>query len=57
MEKQKNMTQNGKKTDKKPSRRARTKYPALNKGLNTLSRKDYIEPDYLDGVFDKDGNH
>lgn len=49
------MTQNGKKTGKKSNRREKVKYPALNKGLNTLSRKDYIEPDYVDGVYDKDG--
>ena len=53
MKKQKNTTKNGK-TPK--NRRAKSKYPALNKGLNLSSRKDYIEADYIDGVRDKDGN-
>lgn len=43
------------KNTKKDSKRSRTKYPALNKGVNLSSRKDYIEPDYVDGVFNKDG--
>ncbi len=41
---------------KKENKRSRTKYPALDKGVNLSSRKDYIEPDYINGVYDKDGN-
>lgn len=52
MKKQKNTTTSG----KKESKREKSKYPALNKGVNLNSRKDYIEPDYVDGVFDEDGN-
>jgi hypothetical protein len=54
MKKQKNTTQSGKKTESK-TKREKEKYPALNKGVNLSSRKDYIEPDYVDGVYDKDG--
>lgn len=54
MKKQKNTTQSGKKG--KSTKRQKEKYPALNKGLNLSSRKDYIEPDYVDGVFDQQGN-
>ena len=38
------------------SKRKKTKYPALNKGVNTLARKDFIEVDYINGVKDKKGN-
>lgn len=43
------------KNTKKENKRSKTKFPALNKGVNLSSRKDYIEPEYIDGVFDKDG--
>lgn len=43
------------KSTKKESKRSKTKFPALNKGVNLSSRKDYIEPDYINGVFGKDG--
>lgn len=37
------------------SKRKKTKFPALNKGVNTLARKDFIETDYVNGVYDKNG--
>lgn len=37
------------------SKRKKTKFPALNKGMNTLARKDFIEVDYINGVYDKNG--
>lgn len=37
------------------SKRKKTKFPALNKGVNTLARKDFIEVDYVNGVYDKNG--
>lgn len=37
------------------SKRKKTKFPALNKGVNTLARKDFIEVDYINGVYDKNG--
>ena len=37
------------------SRREKSKFPALNKGLNTKSRKDFIEVDYIDGVKNSNG--
>ena len=48
------MTKNTKKITKE-NRRSKSKYPALNKGMNLSSRKDYIEPEYVDGVYDKEG--
>lgn len=53
MKKQKSTTKNGK---KEKSRRSKTKFPALNKGMNLNSRKDYIEPDYVNGLYDNEGN-
>lgn len=44
------------KNSKKKSLRAKTKYPALDKKLNLKLRQDYIETEYVDGVFDEDGN-
>lgn len=41
---------------KTKSKREKAKYPALDKGLNTSSRKDYIEPEYINGVYDNEGN-
>lgn len=38
------------------SKRKKTKFPALNKGVNTLARKDFIEVDYINGVRDAKGN-
>jgi len=43
------------KRGKKENRRAKSKYPALNKGMNLNSRKDYIESDYVNGVYDDEG--
>lgn len=40
--------------DSSPKRK-KTRYPALSKGLNLRSRKDYIEPDYTNGVFNEHG--
>lgn len=37
------------------SKRDKTKYPALKKGLNVRSRKDVIEVDYVNGVYDQNG--
>jgi hypothetical protein len=52
MKKRKNTTTNIKKG---LSKREKSKYPALQKGLNLSSRKDYIEPDYVKGVYDANG--
>jgi len=41
---------------KKPSKRSKSKYPALEKRYNLKTRDDYIEPEYIDGVKDEDGN-
>ena len=38
------------------NKRGNSRYPALSKGLNLKSRKDYIEPDYINGVRDKNGD-
>lgn len=38
------------------NKRSRSKYPALEKNLNLKSRSDYIEPDYINGVYDSEGN-
>ena len=54
MKKQKSTTQSGKKG--KSTKRENEKYPALNKGVNLSSRKDYIEPDHIDGIYDQYGN-
>lgn len=43
------------KNTKKENKRAKTKFPALNKGVNLSSRKDYIEAEYINGTFDNDG--
>lgn len=40
---------------KKVNKRSRAKYPALDKALNTKARRDYIEPEYINGVFDGEG--
>lgn len=39
----------------KKSKRTNAKYPALNKSLNTKFRRHYIEPDYINGVYDENG--
>lgn len=56
MKKQKSTTQSTKKEKKGKSRRSKTRFPALNKGVNLSSRKDYIEPEYVDGVYDQKGH-
>lgn len=40
---------------KSKNRRSKAKFPALRKELNVKTRADYIEPDYIDGVYNKDG--
>ena len=42
--------------ERKVSKRDKSKFPALNRGLNTASRKDFIETEYLNGVKDSKGN-
>ena len=37
------------------SKRKEAKYPALEKGLNVKSRKDFIEVDYVNGVKNSNG--
>ena len=41
---------------RKVTRRSKAKYPALQKKYNLKMRRDYIEPDYINGVRDDDGN-
>ena len=38
------------------NRRLKAKYPALKKKYNLKMRQDYIETDYVNGVYDSDGN-
>lgn len=42
--------------EKKKTRRERTKNPALQENLNLRLRKDYIETDYINGIYDDEGN-
>ena len=37
------------------AKRDKVKHPYLKHGMNTKSRKDFIEPDYVDGVVGVDG--
>lgn len=37
------------------SRRSDAKYPALNPKLNLKGRRDYIEAEYVNGVYDENG--
>jgi len=37
------------------TKRKKSKFPALNKGVNTLTRKDAMECPYMDGIKDKNG--
>lgn len=37
------------------TKRKKAKYPALNKGVNTLTRKDAMECPYMDGIKGKNG--
>jgi hypothetical protein len=53
MKKQKNTT---KPIKERKTKRERSKYPALNKSLNISSRKDYIETDYVRGIYDSNSN-
>ena len=52
--KQNNST-NESETRPKKSRRSNTKHPALQKKYNLKMRQDYIEPDYVNGTFNSDG--
>lgn len=49
------MSKTGKTKPRKKNRRNQTKYPALDKGLNVSSRYDYIEPEYINGVKNANG--
>lgn len=40
---------------KSSSKRSRAKYPALNQSLNTKDRRYFIETDYINGVYDANG--
>ena len=40
---------------KKQSRRSKEKYPALQRKYNLKMRQDYIETEYVNGTYDKDG--
>lgn len=42
--------------EKKVNRRNKAKHPALQRKYNLKMRQDYIETEYINGVFDKDGN-
>jgi hypothetical protein len=46
----------GLKMKRSTNRRSSAKYPALKKELNIKTRHDYIEPDYINGVVDSEGN-
>ena len=41
---------------RKPNRRSKAKYAALQPKFNLRLRKDYIEPEYINGIYDQDGN-
>lgn len=54
--KQKNSTKDTEsKSQKNINRRQNEKYPALHKKYNLRMRQDYIEPDYVNGTFNRDG--
>ena len=40
----------------KATKRNQSQYPALDRRLNLPSRRDFIETDYIDGLYDQDGN-
>ena len=42
--------------EKKESRRSQTPYPALQPKFNLKSRQDYMDTEYVNGVYDKEGN-
>lgn len=44
------------KNTKKKSARSQIKYPALDKKYNLKRRQDYMEPDYINGVKNDDGD-
>ena len=54
--KQKDSTKGTESESKKETRRSRAKNPALQKKFNLKVRQDYIETDYINGVYDKHGN-
>jgi hypothetical protein len=43
-------------TKTKKSKRSKVKWPNLRKDYNLKARRDYIEPDYINGVKDSKGN-
>jgi len=48
------MTKNTK-TKKRRSKRSRIKNPNLSRKYNIKARRDYIETDYIDGIYSEDG--